>query len=203
MRLFDDIARTDPHPGRRTETQFRYLKGVDRPEFAAVREVMEDWFDRFPAQGQADLRQRFRSDDPRQSLGAFWELYLHELHRRLGYRLERDPEVPGTSERPDYLTRRGKTAFYLEATLVSYSDAEMAARRREDVVLDLIDEVFNADFWVGVEIKVPGQATPAKADVIRPIERWPASLEWASSGSMLQPPEMDLRARGWVVALRA
>ena len=87
--------------------------------------------------------------------------------------------------------------------MVSYSDAEIAARRREDVVLDLIDAVFSADFWVGVEIKVPGQATPAKADVIRPVERWLASLEWASSGSMLQPPEMDLRARGWVVALRA
>lgn len=203
MHLFDDIARTDPHPGRRTESQFRFLNRVDRTDFAAVREVMENWFDRFPAQGKADLRQRFRSDDPRQSLGAFWELYLHELHRRLGYQLERDPEVPGTSRRPDYLARRGKTAFYLEATLVSYSDAEMAARRREDVVLDLIDQVFNADFWLGVEIEVAGQATPAKADVIRPIETWLASLEWASSGSMLQPPETDLRARDWVVALRA
>jgi hypothetical protein len=55
---------------------------------------MNDWFTRWPVDAKADLRGRFQDDNPHQSIGAFWELYLHELHLRLGFQLERDPDVP-------------------------------------------------------------------------------------------------------------
>jgi hypothetical protein len=96
--------------------------------FAAVRGVIEDWFARFPTVAQKDLRSRFRSDDNSRCLGAFWELYLHEVHLRLGFKLERDPKVPGTTKRPDFLVRGGAQPFYLEATTVAYSTEEAAER---------------------------------------------------------------------------
>ena len=145
MPLFDDKVRSDSRLGRRTESIFGFLDRVNRPEFAVVRDLMNGWFERFPAEAHADLRARFRSDDPGQSLGAFWELYLHELFRARGYTLKRDPEVPGTSRRPDFLVIGEGGEFYLEATTVGYSKDEMSARRRRNVVLDLVDEAQNPD----------------------------------------------------------
>src|ERR1700704_2491964 len=98
---------------------------------------MHEWFEAFPDEGKKQLTGDFRAGDPRQSLGAFWELYVHQVHRCLGYELERDPEMPDTTRRPDFLARRGASAFYLEATVVSCSDEEMAAQTRWNVVLDL------------------------------------------------------------------
>lgn len=203
MPLFDDIARTDARHGKRSESQFRFLNRVAGREFDAVRSLMEEWFERFPDESKNDLRQRFRSDDPRSSLGAFWELYVHEIHRRLGYDLQRDPEVPGTSKRPDFLASRGESAFYLEATIVSYSDDEMAARTRWNVVLDLVDEAFNPDFYLGLNITLPGRETPAKRDIVPPIEEWLASLDWAEAQAADTPAEWVLSARDWALELRA
>ena len=42
LRLFDDRARTDPSPAPRAESHFGFLNRVDRPYFAAVRDLLED-----------------------------------------------------------------------------------------------------------------------------------------------------------------
>lgn len=208
MPLFDDTVRTDSRRPKRTESLFRFLNRIEGDQYSRVRALMEDWFDRFPAGGQTDVRERFRDDEPGQSIGAFWELYLHEIHLRLGYTLERDPEVPGTTKRPDFRASRGTSAFYLEGTLVSYPDAEMAARRRRDGVVDLVDEAFDPDFWVAIHIKVAGQTTPAKRDIVPAVEAWLGSLEWATVQAQfeqdpLQMPERDFQARDWLFSLRA
>ena len=208
MPLFDEIVRTDSRRAKRSESLFRVLNRINGDEYSRVRALMEHWFDRFPVEGQADVRERFRDDDPGQSIGAFWELYLHEIHRRLGYTLEREPEVPGTTKRPDFRATRRDTAFYLEATLVSYPDAEMAARRRRDIVVDIVDEAFDPDFWVAIHIHVEGRTTPPKADIVPAIEAWLGSLDWMTAQTQfeqdpLQAPERDFHVRDWVFNLRA
>jgi hypothetical protein len=90
----------------------------------------------------------------------------------------------------------------LEATVVSYSDEEMAAQTRWNVVLDLVDEVFNPDFSVAVHVKVAGQETPSKRDIVPHIEEWLASLDWADAQAVSQLDERDLPVRDWVVRLR-
>jgi hypothetical protein len=203
MPLFDDKVRTDSRLGRRTESIFGFLDRVNRPEFAVVRDLMNGWFERFPAEAHADLRARFRSDDPGQSLGAFWELYLHGLFRARGYTLKRDPEVPGTSRRPDFLVIGEGGEFYLEATTVGYSKDEMAARRRRNVVLDLVDEAQNPDFWVTIQVPGEGRKTPSRRDIVPKLEAQLNSLDWAtvvnSDGAQ---PEFDLHARDWVLHFR-
>jgi hypothetical protein len=203
MRLFDETQRTDSSLGKRTETLFRALNRVARPEFDAVRSLLESWFERFPDAGKKQLRGDFRATEPRQSLGAFWELYVHEIHRRLGYELERDPELADTRRRPDFLARRGDSAFYLEATVITISNDEMAAQTRWNVILDLIDEAFDPDFSVSVRVKVGGQDTPSRHDVIPHVEAWLASLEWTDAPPVIQRDETELRVRDWVLKLRA
>jgi len=83
-----------------------------------------------------------------------------------GVTAKRDPEVPGTSRRPDFLVSGEGGEFYLEATTIGYSKDEMAARRRRNVVLDLVDEAQNPDFWV--TIQVPGEAARPHRAATRP-----------------------------------
>jgi hypothetical protein len=204
MLLFDDIERTDSRVGKRSESLFVFLNRVERPEFARVRDLMEAWYARYPAESHTDIRARFRDGDPQQALGAFWELMLHELHLGLGFALDRDPVVPGTTKRPDFLATRGDAAFYLEATIVGYPDDEMARRRRRDLVLDFADEAFSPDFWVNIKVPVEGQTTPAKSQIKQPIEDWLAGLQWsAGEASPGSAPEFELRVRDWVLRLRA
>ena len=203
MRLFDDLERVDLDHGKRTESPFSFLNRSARPEVAAVRSLLEEWFERFPEKGRAQVRGDFRASDPRQHLGAFWELYVHEVHRCLGYEMERDPAVPGSTRRVDFLARRGASAFYLEATVVTLSNQEMAAQNRWNALLDLIDDVSDPDFSVSVHVKVAGMDTPAKKEVVRPIEEWLASLDWAGLETATIPVELELSVRDWVLVLRA
>jgi hypothetical protein len=208
LRLFDDLSRTDRSPASSAESHFAFLNRVDRPYFAAVRDLLEDWFTRFPAEAQKDLRARFRSDDKAQCLGAFWELYLHETHRCLGFELERDPAVPGTTRRPDFLIRGGAKPFYLEATTITYNKREAAQRRREDLLVDLISEAFDPDFFVTMGRVAPGPTAPRRNEVIGPIERWLSSLDWESAYALSErhewvPPEEEFRPRGAYFLLRA
>jgi hypothetical protein len=204
MRLFDEVQRSDTDFGKRTEPWFRSLNRVARPEFDAVRSVLEQWFEQFPAESKKQLRGDLHANNARQSLGAFWELYVHEIHRRLGYELQRDPRLAGTSRRPDFLARRGDSAFYLEATLITYTDEEMAALTRWNVILDLINDAFDPDFSVSVQVKVAGMQTPARNDVVPRVEAWLATLPWAPAApSVDRPYSTELSIRDWVLSLRA
>jgi hypothetical protein len=208
LRLFDDRVRTDRSPAPSAEGHFRFLNRIDRPYFAAVRDLLEDWFSRFPRDTQKDLRARFRSDDNAECLGAFWELYLHEVHRRLGFELERDPQVPGTTRRPDFLVSGGSRPFYLEATTVTYNKAEAQQRRRENLLVDLVNEAFDPDFFVSMGRVAAGPTTPSRAEVVDPVEQWLAGFDWESAHALAErgewvPPTREFRPRDSFFSLRA
>ena len=191
MRLFDDIARTDGSPAPRAESHFAFLNRVDRPFFAASRDLLEEWFTRFPSDAQRDLQRRFRSDDNAQHEAAFWELYLHEIHRALGFELDRDPVVPGTSKRPDFLVLGGAKPFYLEATVVSYSKAETAQRRRSALLIDMVNEAFNPDFSVMVGTAAGGPSAPRREEVVGPIEKWLSTFDWDDARALAEAGRWD------------
>lgn len=207
-RLFDPGPRTDRSPSSRSESRFAFLNRVDRPYFAIVRDLLEEWFRHVPPRVQAGIRRRFRQDDAGQHVGAFWELFLHEAHRRLGFTIEFEPSVPGTERRPDFLLERDGNRHYLEATLVGYSNAEIARRQRQDRLLDMVDSAFDADFYVTVRVAVAGTRTPRRRAIVDPIETWLAGLSWSSAWKAAQAreweaPERTFRAAGSVVTLEA
>ena len=79
MQIFDDIPRTETRAKNERESFFPYYNRSARPMIAAVRQLLESWFARIPADAQRDLRARLRSPIDSQHEAAFWELYLHEL----------------------------------------------------------------------------------------------------------------------------
>ena len=105
MRLFDDVERTDLEPAELTEPKFSFLNNAGGACWEAVRNELESWFARFPPEHQKHLYTRFRNKRDAHHLAAFWELYLHELFSRLGFRVQVHPFEDKKS--PDFLLLRG------------------------------------------------------------------------------------------------
>lgn len=101
--LFDEIERAETRVKRENESTFSYLNLSARAPMTAARQVFEVWFADYPDSGKSDLRARFRSPIDSQFKSAFWELYLHELFSRLGFRLEPHPDVDASSNHPSVM----------------------------------------------------------------------------------------------------
>jgi hypothetical protein len=147
-----------------------FLNRVSEPGMAAPRAVLEDCFSRWPANSRADLGARLRAKDDGQFLGTFWELYLHELHLRLDFECERDPELPDSRQRPDFLVRGAQGSFYLEATVVGYPTAEATVRKRRRLVVDMVNAAYHPDFALRLHALTPGDRQPSKRQVVAAVE---------------------------------
>src|ERR1700679_2954360 len=118
MHLFDDVVRTEGGPKKTGEGDFGFLNRVDGPFWDEVRELLEGWFTRYPDDDKAGLRDAYRSSLVGRHLGAWWELYLHELLLRLGYEIEVHPELEGTKRHPDFRLQKDGDTLLLEAAVV-------------------------------------------------------------------------------------
>ena len=176
------IARpTAPH--RATLAQ-RLAAAVTEPD-RRVRDLLEAWFARLPGPAQADVRGRLWERDRRLALAAFWELYLHELLTRLGYRLVPHPAVPGAGARPDFLTTRDEEAFYLEALIHGPSTEAWRAERRLYPILDVLHEVQREPFVVTLAEATCGHGTPPLRVLRSELVRWLDSLSPATTDATL------------------
>lgn len=159
--LFGNVPRTDATPGRHAETTFQFLDRSAWPKSAAVRDLLEDWFCRYPRSHQADLRTRFVDDFH----AAFFELFLHAYLSVLGYGLEPHPAVPNSTRRPDFLVTKDTCRFYLEATVArDISDDEASKRRVKNLLLDAINDISSRNFFLALKefTVVPGKQPSAK-----------------------------------------
>ncbi len=134
--LFDDILRTDASPRGHGESLYAFLNRVAGPDWDGVRNVLSEWHRHYPEEDQYVLQRRFQSADRRGLLGAFWELYLHELFRRLDFTVELHPQVAGVGRRPDFRLRRGSTVFLVEAVTIYEREAGSRVDGRLPEVLD-------------------------------------------------------------------
>jgi hypothetical protein len=177
--LFDGRRRDDDAYRRPNETTYAFLDRVSRPEMAAPREMLNTWFERYPADHREKLRSRLLGKQPSDFDGAFWELYLHEVHCRLGFTITIEPAMPGVTTRPDFLMERDGGAFYVEATVVGRSAREVADQRRETDIVAIVNDAYHPDFSVRVRGFAPGPQQVAKRKIIAAVDRWMAKLDWS------------------------
>lgn len=178
MLLFDDANRVDPLPASHLEPHFPFLNRVATPFWDEVRHVQEEWFAHLPIDNRADLRARFRSSDDRQHVGAFWELYLHELFTRLGFAARLHPALQSETTNPDLLVDRDGDSFYVEAVALTDKDAEYQSTRRRGNIYDAINQrVQSADFFLDVETVSEGSGVPPLSRMGRVLDEWLRSLD--------------------------
>jgi hypothetical protein len=139
--LFDDIPRHDLNVPDQHETAYGYLNRSGRPVAARVRQSIEDWLSRYPAHDRDALIARLRSSIDDQHLGAFFELFIHELLLVRGHRIiEVEPKLQHTPRSPDFLVQvKGGGRLYLECVLAtgrSQADVSAQARLEPSVVRD-------------------------------------------------------------------
>ncbi|OMB90993.1 hypothetical protein A5746_02050 [Mycolicibacterium conceptionense] len=204
VKLFDSM----PHyggPAQAAESSFGFLNRADGEAWQNVRSLLESWYLDYPDRN-GDLRARFRQDDERQHLAAWWELYIFVLFRQLGYQVDVHPEVEGTSKRPDFRVANDSRTFYVECTTMidydEWTDSDHGAW-----VLDCINSVENPDFMVDLTLDQAGTQRPRSREIKIPIQAWLATLDWANMSAELsadrEPPTATFQFRDWVITLAA
>jgi hypothetical protein len=209
--LFPDVLRSDPRPQRAAETSYQFLQRVDDPVFARVRATFNQWVGCFASVQEAaatrDLLGRFRSKQDLQFYAAFWELYLHEIHVRLGFEVRVHP-LSQRGTRPDFLMSRQGQAVYLEAVMPSASSGAPAGPKGITTIMEYVNEAYHPDFFLKIRFVSPGTDLPKKTEIVAAVQTWLSCLnwdEWWRGG--LSPevpyPEAELPVRDWILGLRA
>jgi hypothetical protein len=138
-----------------SETEFGFLQRADHLYWARVRSLIDGWFADFPANRRDHIEKRLRSQDFRQFIAGFWELYLYELLKGAGLNVEVLKEAK--SRTPDFKVTIGLESFFVEATIVSgINDREQDAERRRGVLLDGIDSLKSDRFTLDVHVDEDG-----------------------------------------------
>lgn len=205
--LFDDIPRNDPSPARDREGSFHFLNRVHKPAWHRVRELLEDWYAEYP-DSTGDLKTRFRDATGGQHYGAWWELYIYTLYRRLGYEVITHPVVSGTTRRPDFLVSQGDSSLYVEC-VVFFSGGSSGMRERTEKawIYDCINQVEDSGFHLDLEFAAIGVERPTVREVARPIRTWLDTLDpdqaLAEHRAGAPLPALRVSTRGWELDLEA
>jgi hypothetical protein len=178
MQLFDPIPRTDLRSMRYNESQFQYYNISARPSVAAIRDLLENWFERFPADAKDDLQKRFRKRINSQHRSAFFELYIHQILHCMGYQAVAHPPLEGVTSHPDFLViRDSQPMFYMEATATYASEDEQAAEARSADMYDKVNDLDSPNFFLGIRSIGSPSESLSKRDLNKKLEAWLNTLD--------------------------
>lgn len=202
--LFDDFPRTNTKPPEPGEPLYPFLNGAAGEYWQSVRDMLTSWLSQYPHDEQATLIARFRRTDRRGFLGAFWELYLYETFRRLGFRIELHPEIVATTHRPDFRLQRGAEAFYVEAVTIYEPQAHSLEEARLAPLREVVSQIQTPNFGVSVDARQIASAPLPLERLSRAIEEWLSSLENESDSSPTRGGGSALRWQedGWMLMFR-
>jgi hypothetical protein len=179
MTLFEpSTAPIGQRPKRYGEPIYAYYRDSERPGVAAIRALLEEWFQELRENERRDLQQRFRSPMERQHRAAIFELFLHHFLLRCGFEVGFHPDIAGVTTHPDFLvSRNGQALFYFEAIAVSNSVREEAQANRMNQVYDALNNLPSPDFYLGLRVDGAPE-TPVPAARLRgALARWLAGLD--------------------------
>lgn len=154
MKLFDDFVRSYESPAGYGEFDFEYLNRSANEPIRKIRDVLEDWFSRYPPAERSELRQRFRSHDEHNHTSSFFELWLHELLLHLGCSIKVHPTLPGTAKRVDFFVESPQgNDFYLEAICVTgESEEQSKSQARLNTLYDSLNYLDSPDFFIHLDV---------------------------------------------------
>jgi hypothetical protein len=194
--LFSAQTRTDTNFRSYAEPRYAFLDRAAGAPWQRIRETLDSWFARLPVAAQREIRVRFSSDDDLHHLGAFWELWVHEAHRRLGWNVTVHVGTEPGERRQDFEVERDGERFWIEATVVAGDSlVKRPDQKRHAQLCDLINTVRAPGHFVGLEVLSHGPKTPRRKQVVGPIERW--------LGESAPAPTLCLEFDGWKIKLKA
>jgi hypothetical protein len=189
------------------EPDFTYLNFSARPGVQRIREMVDDWFSRYPEAHRAEFRARFREADDYHHRSAFFELFLNELLLRLKYQIEIHPEIRGIPRRPDFrITSPEGTSSYLEAVLATdETREETAARARMNQVYDTLNRLESPDYYLGMDLRGEPATPPSGRNMRNFLEQRIAGLRYEDTSELFRlegipgMPHWRYEHDGWTI----
>ena len=189
-------------PGTHAESPYSFLERSGRPEIARVRSLVDQWLLEYPERSRSDLVARFKSKNIVQHVGALNELFLHATFLRLGYSIDVASPSARNSARPDlYLTDDNGDGFDIEVTTAAVSRDELAKSRRENDLLDGLNQMHSPNFYLRVAIVNESDAMPSVRQIRARLARWVDGLDPDAVSHRLNSglglPELVWNCDGW------
>lgn len=209
MTLFDLGTRTEMRFAEYREPEFAYLNQSARPGVCELRANLEEWFQHFPYNSQADLRSRFRHSSNNQHFGAFFELYVHELLTKMDYTVVAHPVLADVSTHPDFLARNADgVEFYVEVTLAGIpAQTAQGATARTAQVYDILNRVDSPNFFLHLDVKGSPASPPPASKLRDGVQRWLATLDPDEISRKMQIdglgsiPKFEWTHSGWEIVI--
>ena len=169
MRLFDDKIREDLKPARHLDNLYVFFDRSGRESSKVIRELLNDWFYRFPQSEKLELKSRIKLDFS----STFYELFIHELFTKLGYKLTPHPTLVNSTDKPDFLAQKEDEEFYIEAKVASdITDKENSNNNRYNSLLDTINTTNSPDYFLSLkEVKFKKDVQPKGKKIVNFIEQ--------------------------------
>lgn len=200
--------------GRAIST-YEFLKRCSRPECKRIRNQLEEWFGHYPGPDSEELKSRVRSGDEGHFRSAFWELYLHEFLRRLGYSVEVHPELETEGDKsPDFLARHpeDKNILVEAASTKKKTEEPSGPGQQKDEIIDAINELSHPCFRLRLgesNLRSWPEEPPSRNRVQSELRQWLETLDYEPLRTMFEErgieamPEKKFDLRGWEVTFTA
>lgn len=200
--LFSVRDRTDATLRAHQEPSYAFLDRVAGAHWEQVRRELDGWFARLPSAARADLRNRFAQPAELDHAGAFWELWVHEAHRRRGFEVTVNIGCEAGERRQDFVLARGRERCWLEATVVGGdSPLSFTERRLDEQLRDIVQAVRAPRFSLALEVVRYGACSPGRRRIVPPLERWLGALDPRELGA--GPSVKRLAFDDWIVDVDA
>lgn len=194
--------RTDATPRAHQEPAYAFLDRAAGDRWETVRGELDRWFAHLPAPARADLRNRFAQAAELDHAGAFWELWVHEAHRRRGFEVTVNIGREAGERRQDFVLARGRERCWLEATVVGGdSPLSFTERRLDEQLRDILATVRAPRFSLALEVVRYGACSPGRRRIVPPLERWLGALDPRELGA--RSCARRLAFDDWVVDVEA
>jgi hypothetical protein len=168
IKLFDKTLDIIAGPSDNNENSYNYYHKSDRKDILIIRETIENWFLSYPDSEKIELKNRFKKDMD----SAFYELFLYEMFKKLGFLITIHPELENSNKRPDFLIEKDGIQSYVEAKVCyDKSQEEMAFDRRKNQFFDNLSKVRIKGFLLRIaELEFKTNKQPSVKELIPKIE---------------------------------
>ena len=146
-KLFDDKPRINREYAQHQHDTYEFYDNSAIEEFTIVRNRLNCWFSKYPDHYQKQLKCDFKS----KFYSAFFELFVYELFTQQGFTLTPHPTVPGSTNKPDFLAKKGTLEMYIEAKVANdESDNEKKLKTKQNQIYDTLNQIECPDYWINI-----------------------------------------------------
>lgn len=176
MNLFSKIERNYLGPAEANENSFSYYERSARKDVGKIRDLLERWFSNIPDSEKHETKKRFiKSFD-----SVFYELFLFNFFKELGYKIIIHPKLENTDKRPDFLISKKGLEIYVEAKVCKdKSNNEESNEKLIERFYETINKIQSSHFMFRIEnIQFKTKNQPSTKDLVKKIKNKISQLDY-------------------------